>query len=176
MPKRKHERTAYESDLFTIKDIDLEFESGKTKKYQIVEKSDGIMVVPITNDNELILIREYHAAIDETHLGLVKGRVEEDLTPQENANKELQEEVGYKAHTMHELGVLTVSPGYLTQKTHIFLAQDLEESKLDGDEEEEMEIVLHPFDRFEELIEQKKIVEARMIAALFLAKKFLNNP
>lgn len=94
----------------------------------------------------------------------------DDLT---TANEELQEEISFKAGKLDKLGTLTMSPGYLTQRTHVFLAGNLTESKLEGDEEEALEVVYYPFDKFEELIDQGKLTEARMIAALYLTKRFL---
>jgi len=91
------------------------------------------------------------------------------------ASKELQEEIGFKAGKIERLTTLTMSPGYLTQKTHVFLAQDLSESRLEGDEIEELEIIRYPFNKFEELIEKDELTESRIIAALFLARKKLEG-
>lgn len=173
MVKRIGEKVIFKTKFFTIKDIDLDF-NGKKATYQIIEKRNSALIVPINERNELILIREYFYAIDEYQLGLPKGRIEEELDELETANKELQEEIGFKAGQLDKLGVVTLSPGYSTQRTYLFLARDLTESKLKGDEEEELEVITYPFDKFEELIDQGKITDARMITALFLAKRFLS--
>lgn len=157
-----------------MKDIDIEF-AHKKVTYQILEKSDTALMVPINEKGELILVKEYFYAIDEYQLGLPKGKIDEDHDDLTTANKELQEEIGFKAGRLDKLGVVTMSPGYLTQRTHIFLARDLTASKLDGDEEETLEVIYYPFDKFEELLNQGKLTEARMIAALYLAKRFLEE-
>lgn len=174
MIKRTGERVVFQKNLFTIKDIDIETDNGKKATYQIMEKADTALVVPIDSENNLILVREYFYAIDEYQLGLPKGRIDEGYDPIKTANKELQEEVGYKAEKLDRLGVLTMTPGYSTQKTHVFLARELVESELKGDELEELDVVKHPFNKFESLIDTGEITEARMIAALYLAKRFLN--
>lgn len=174
MPKRLGEKIIFQTKLFTIKDIDIAFDH-KTVTYQILEKHDTALIVPINETGKLILIREYFAAIDEYQLGLPKGKIDEGHDDLTTANKELQEEIGFKAGKLDKLGTVTMSPGYLTQKTHIFLARELFESKLAGDEEETLEVVLHPFDKFEQLIDQGKLTEARMITALYLAKRFLTK-
>ncbi len=174
MPKRVGEKIIFQTKLFTIKDVALDF-SGKKISYQILEKKDTVIIVPITSEGELILIKEYFTAIDEYQIDLPGGRIDPGHSEIETVNKELQEEIGYKAGKIDLLGVVTISPGYLTQKAHLFLARDLSESKLEGDEEEALEIVKYPFDKFEELIEQGKITESRAIAALYMARKFLNS-
>lgn len=175
MIKRLRERELFKTKLFTIKDIDLQLENGKAVTYQIMEKSDTALIVPINTKGDLILVKEYYSAIDEYQYGLPKGRVDEGSDDLETSNKELQEEIGFKAGKLDKLGILTMSPGYLTQRTHVFLARDLVPSRLEGDEPEELEIVKYPFKDFEKLIEEKKLTEARMIAALYLAKRFIKN-
>ena len=109
-------------------------------------------------------------------MGLPKGKIDRGHNNLTTANKELQEEIGFKAGKLDKLGTVTMSPGYLTQRTHIFLARELTESKLAGDEEESLELIYYPFNKFEELIEEGKLTEARMIAAFYLAKRFLEKP
>lgn len=175
MAKRLSEKEIFKTKLFTLKDIDIEFNSGKKVTYQIVEKRNTALIVPINNNKEVIFVKEYFYAIDEYQLGLPKGRIDEGFDALTTANKELQEEIGFKAKKIDSLGIMTMAPGYYTQKTHVFLARDLEESKLEGDEEEKLEIIKYPFDKFEELISRGDLTEGRMIAALFLARSFINK-
>ncbi|MDE2025295.1 MAG: NUDIX domain-containing protein [Patescibacteria group bacterium] len=168
MIKRVGERVIFQTKLFTVKDIDLQAPKGNVT-FQIVEKKDTALIVPIIGE-DVILIKEYFAAIDAYSLSVPKGRVEEGNNPLDTANKELQEEIGYKAGRLEQLTTFTLSPGYLAQKTHVFLAEELTESKLEGDEIEEVEIVRYPFAKFEELIGKGDLSEARVIAALFLAR------
>lgn len=175
MVKRLSEKVIFKTKYFTIKDVGLEYENGNKATFQILDKGDTSLIVPVNIHNELILVKEYFPAIDQYQLGLPKGRIEKGLDPKENANKELQEEIGFKANKLEELAILTMSPGYITQKTHVFLARNLVESSLPGDEEEPLEIVLYPFEKFENLIKLGKLTEARMIAALFLSRVYLLN-
>lgn len=173
MPTRQAERIIFQTKYFTIKDVDLQFADGHESTYQILEKGDSALVVPITKEGNIVFIREYFAAIDAYALALPKGRIDLGEGMEEAAQRELQEEIGYKANKLTYLQTLTMSPCYFTQKTHVFLAEGLDVSKLQGDEEEAIEIVEYPFNQFEELIEKGELTEARMIAALFLARGVL---
>lgn len=175
MAKRLGERVIFQTKLFTVKDIDIQFNTGQKVTYQIVEKKNTSMLVPLDKNNNVYFIKEYFYAIDEYQLGLPKGRIDEGYDALVTANKELQEEIGMKAGKLDFLGTYTMAPGYYTQKTNIYLARDLSESKLSGDEEEALEIIKHPFGNFEELIKSEQLTEARMIAALYLAKSFLEK-
>lgn len=175
MIKRVGKREIFKTKLFSINDIDLQIDEENKVTFQIIEKKDTALIVPINNTGEVFLIKEYFAAIDSYQISLPKGRIENELNAFETANKELQEEIGFKASKIIHLATFTMSPGYLTQKTFVFLAQDLKESKLPGDEVEKPLISTYPLSQIEKLIAEEEITEARVIAALFLAKNFLNK-
>ncbi len=176
MVKRLGERIIFESKHFQIKEVDLEFASGKRMTHEIVDNNmQGVTIVPINKDGTVFLVREYLTGAGEYQLGLCKGGIEPGHTPEETAQRELQEEVGYKAGRLDKLGEVFLHPAYTTAKTHIFLARDLQESKLVGDEGEELEVMPYPFKDFEKLIDFGEIHDARIIAALYLAKRFLDK-
>ncbi len=173
MIKKIAEQQVFKSKVFTIKDVKLTTPGGEVT-YQIVEKRDGVILVPITKDKKVILVREYFAGINAYTLSLPKGQIDDGHDELQTANKELQEEIGYKATKLKKIGVVTVSPGYLTQKISIYLAMDLQKSKLAGDEDEELEVVPYPFKDFGKLIVSGKIADARIISALYLAQKTIH--
>jgi ADP-ribose diphosphatase len=176
MPKRIGERIIAKSKHFDIKEVDLEFSSGKRMTHEIVDNNmQGVTIVPIDKDGTVFFVREYLTGAGEYQLGLCKGGIEPGQNPEDTANRELQEEVGYKAGRLDKLAEVFLHPAYTTAKTHIFLARDLKESKLVGDEGEELEVVPYPFKDFEKLIDSKEIHDARIIAALYLAKRFVDK-
>lgn len=175
MAKRLDTREIFKTKLFTIKDVDLEFDSGERATFQMLEKGDTVIIVPVDSENNVLFIKEYFTALDESQYDLPGGRIEESHSEQETSNKELQEEIGYKAGKLDKLITVTMSPGYFTQKSHIFLARDLEESKLEGDEKEQLELIKWPLDKFEDLIKTGKLTEARAITAPYLTREFLKE-
>jgi ADP-ribose diphosphatase len=174
MTKRLSEKTVFKNKVFHVKDIEVNL-NDKTHTFSILEKGDTALLVPITENNEVIFIKEYFAAINEYQVALPKGRIENNLNALETANKELQEEIGFKANKLDKIAVLTMSPGYFTQKTNVFVARDLIESKLDGDEDSIIEIFKYPLSHFEDLINKGELTESRMISTLFLARSFLKR-
>lgn len=163
-------KTAYSSPIFTIKDIYVETLAGP-KTFQVLDKSDSVVIFAINEKKEVYFVREFFTAHGSYGLALPGGKLDIGHTPEETARKELQEEVGFDANRITSLGVVTISPGYITQKTHLFLAQGLTPKKLIGDEPEELEVVFVPFDDIEAKIKNGEIHEARDITAYFLAKK-----
>lgn len=175
MPKRLHERTIFSSKLFSIKELEMEFENGKRSTYEIIEKFDSCGVVPVTAKGTVLLIREYVAAHDTYVIDFPGGKVEEGVGLEEVAQKELQEELGYKAGKLDKLATLTLSPGYLTQRSTIFLGRDLIKSKLPGDEPEELQVVEYSFEELFTMIDKGDISEARTVSSIFLAHTYLKK-
>jgi ADP-ribose diphosphatase len=125
MIRRTGEKIIFQKNYFTLKDIDIETDKGQKATYQIMEKADTALIVPLDPGNNVLFVREYFYAIDEYQLGLPKGRIDKGSDPVKTANKELQEEIGLRAGKLEKLKVLTMTPGYSTQRTHVFLAHDL---------------------------------------------------
>ncbi len=175
MGRQTNKKIILEVKAFKVSEFDIEFSSGKKGTYNAVDLGDSAMIVPILPNGDVLLIKEYFYAIDETQISLPKGSVEKGMIALETANKELQEEVGFKAGKLDKLASFTIAPGYIILTTHVFLARDLMESKLQGDEDEEIELFPTPFEKIDELIKSGQITEARVIAALHLAEKFLSN-
>lgn len=163
------------ADLFRVEQLDLEFANGERRTYErLISRGVGaVIVVAMPDDDHVLLIREYACGVHHYELGLPKGRLEPGESYTEGANRELQEECGYAARTLTELGHLTLAPGYMTHQTHVILARDLYESRLPGDEPEEIEVVEWPMNDLLSLIRREDCTEGRSIAALYMARDML---
>ncbi len=162
--------------LFHVEQLDLRFSNGVTTRYERLcsQRSSGaVLVVPVTADGRVLMIREYAAGVDRYELALPKGRIETGESPLEAANRELQEETGYGARRLRHLTGLTVAPGYMGHVTEVILAEDLFPQRLVGDEPEEIEVVPWPLDDLPGLLACDDCTEARSIAALFISRELL---
>lgn len=164
-----------QSRLFTVESIDIRFTNGEERSYErLLPGGNGaVMMVPINQDNEIILIREYACGMDDYNLTLPKGAVDLGETLEQAANRELQEEIKIKAGRLEHIKCLSLSPSYMKSQIHVFIAQDLTESPLEGDEPEPLEIVKWPLDDLDALVLREDMHEGRAIAALYLAKQWL---
>lgn len=133
-----------------------------------------MLVVAITDDGEVLMIHEYAVGTDRYELGLPKGRLEAGECPIHGARRELREETGYDATRMDELRRVTLAPGYISHETAIILARGLHHAPLPGDEPEPLEVSAWPWARLDDLLKRDELSEARSIAALYLARSFLN--
>jgi ADP-ribose diphosphatase len=175
LPKIRARRELDPGKLFTIEELELEFANGERRSYERLRSRGlgAVIVVPMQDDDTVLLVREYAAGLNHYEIGLVKGRLEPGETILQAAQRELQEEAGVAARDLLELNQLSLAPGYMTHVTHVVLARDLYHSRLEGDEPEELEVVPWPMARLRELTERADCTEGRTIAALYIARDFL---
>lgn len=163
------------SRFLRAEEVDLEFSNGEKRTFERLRSSGlgAVIIVPMQDDDTVLLVREYAVGIDAYELGLPKGRLDRDETAEQGANRELKEEVGFGARELHILGRLSVSPAYMTAMTHVVIARDLHPERLVGDEPEELEVVPWKLSELHRLLEQPEVSDGRSIAALFMAREYL---
>ncbi len=163
------------SRFLKVEVLDLEFSNGERRIYERLKSSGlgAVIVVPMLDADTVLLTREYGAGTERYELGLTKGRLDQDETVEQGANRELKEEIGYGARELHILGSVSLSPSYMTAMTHIVLARDLYPERLVGDEPEELEVVPWRMSELHTLLNHPEVSEGRSIAALFIAREYL---
>ena len=164
-----------QSRLFRVESLDLRFSNGETRTFERLLGGGipAVIIVPMLDDQRVILVREYGAGIDDYHLSLPKGRVDEGESLIEAADRELKEEAGYGARKLTLLKCMTQAPNYLQHRTQIVLAQDLYPEKLPGDEPEPLEVEVFHLGELAAWLERGDLTEARTVAALYLARDFI---
>lgn len=171
----RHERAA--GEMLRVEQVELEFSNGARRSYHRLKPSGlgAVIIVPMLDDETVLLAREYAAGLHHYEIGLPKGRLEKGESILEAAQREMKEEIGYGARDLMELTRLSLAPGYMTHVTHIVLARDLYPEKLEGDEPEELEVVPWPIADLRALTAREDCTEGRTIAALYIARDYLAN-
>jgi ADP compounds hydrolase len=139
---------------------------------EFVRADDEVLVVALEDDGYVLLTEEPSAAFGAPTLVLPGGVAERGEELAAAANRELQEEVGFRAGVLEYLGELRPYSKYLAVRSHIYLARQLTPSTLPSDEEYEIELVRAPLHGFEEMFRDRRLLDARVIAALCLARAF----
>lgn len=164
---------------FPVEQLDLEFANGARRRYERMRGSGrgAVLIVPMLDQDTVLLIREYACGLHRYELGLPKGRLERDEDVLEGANREMKEEVGYGGRRLQTIHHLSLAPTYMSHQTHVVLARDLYEERLEGDEPELLEVLPWKLSELESLVEREDVTEGRSIAALFIARAWLQrNP
>jgi ADP-ribose diphosphatase len=177
LPTILDKRIEAKSKLFCIESVDLRFSNGVERTYERMKPSGrhAVMMVPVTEQGDLLLVREYAVGTERYELGFPKGLIDEGEMPIEAANRELKEEIGFGAEKLTALKELVLAPSYFSSKMTLFVAQGLYPERLEGDEPEPLDIVRWPLSQASELLHHLDFSEARCISALLLAQQFLEK-
>jgi len=173
LPQVLSSHVSARSRLFAIEEVKLRFSNGVERDYERM-KANGrgaVMVVPFLTPDTLLLIREYSCGTHAYELGFPKGLIDPGETPVEAANRELKEEIGYGANKFVQLKSLAMAPTYFGSTMHIFIATELYEQRLEGDEPEELEVVPWDYNHSDELMSQADFSDARSVAALLMTQQ-----
>ena len=87
------------SRFLRAEQVDLEFSNGEQRSFERLLSSGlgAVIVVPLQDEDTVLLVREYAVGVDRYELGLVKGRLDRDEIAVQGANRELKEEIGFGA-------------------------------------------------------------------------------
>lgn len=170
-------KTHSQSRLFTIEQVDLEFSNGEQRQYEriIAPGAGAVLIIPVVDNDHVIMIREYSVGTDRYELVFPKGKIDPEEDILDAACRECMEEVGYRPGRLTPIGQMTIAPGYLGFTTHVVLAEDLQPEKIDGDEPEELEQVVCNVHDINHLIATEPLSEARSIAALYQVRDLLKQ-
>lgn len=176
-PEILKRQTVARSRLFRADELHLRFSNGEERIYEkLCSGGPGaVLVVPMLDENTLILVREYAAGIEDYHLAFPKGAIDKGETLTDAANRELKEETGYGARELHFLKRVHLSPAYMEHGINILLARDLYPERLQGDEPEPIEVETWPLNDISGLIQRDDVCEGRTLAALLLLQEWLKT-
>jgi len=165
----------YSGRAISIRVDEVRKPNGKTTTRDVVAHSDCIVVVPIDQDNNVLLVRQYRYPVGSDLLELPAGGIEAGEDPVDCLRRELQEEIGFLPGRIETLGGFYSIPGYGTEYLYSYAVHDLQPSRLVAEDTDEIEIVKIPLQDIPGLIESGKICDAKSIAALltYMARKKL---
>lgn len=157
----------------------VKYRSGNTAVREIVQHPGGSVALPVFDNNEILLVKQYRYPIGgeviELPAGKLDGRGED---PQHCAERELREETGYIAQRWTKLTTIMTTPGFCDERLHIFMAQDLALSpKGQSLEEGEQTITLLrvPLVEAVAMVERGEIADGKSIAGILLAERKLRR-
>lgn len=165
----------YEGKILSLRVETVEMPDKKYSKREIVDHVKGVGIIAFDGEDSIYLVRQYRKAIDEFTLEIPAGLVEVNEKPIETAKRELQEEIGYKPLDIEYLFDMHASPGFTNDKLSFFLAKNLEESKLELDEDEFLEKKSYKIEDVYNMVINGEITDAKTIIAVMYAKSLIDE-
>ena len=160
----------YEGAILNLRRDKVTAISG-TAYREIVEHNGAVAVVALTEDNKIIMERQYRYACKRPILEIPAGKIDKGETdPVAAAVRELKEETGYTADEIIHLGDCNPSCAYSEEVIHLYLMRGLTKGEQDLDDDEVIELIEMDFDEVYEMGVRGELVDSKTLAALLMAK------
>lgn len=165
----------YDGKIVNLRVDTLRLPNGKEAKREVVEHGEAVAIVPMQDDETVLLVRQFRLPAGKPLLEIPAGGMEEGETPEACARRELSEEIGMIPDELIPLYGAFVAPGYTTEKIYGFLARGLRDDRRDGDEDEFVEVVPMRLDDALAAIGTGEIEDMKTVAGLVMVARRLKS-
>ena len=148
-------------DRVTVKD-------GKESYREIIEHNGGVIILGVTGDGRIPMIKQYRKALEKAAFELPAGKLEIGEDPLEAARREFREETGYIASEIKHIISFYPTVGYSSEFLHVYFATGLTAGETDFDENEAIEITEHTPEELYQMIDDGLIDDGKSLIALLL--------
>ena len=161
--------------VLTMHEDDITLCNGTTAKRECVDHPGGVAVIGITDDDEVLLVRQFRYPYKEVIYEIPAGKLEKGEDPFEAGKREFKEECGAVADEYFSLGELYPSPGYTNEIIRLYGATKIHFEEQNLDEDEFLQLRRMKFDTIIEKIMSGEIKDAKTVAAALKLKEIRNK-
>lgn len=167
--------TAFQGCLLRL-DVDkVELPDGKLAPREYIRHPGGVGVVALTEQNEVLLVRQYRYPYAEILTEIPAGKRDPGEDPLTTGMRELEEETGYRAANYVSLGTLYPTPGCCDEVVYLYLATGLTAADAHPDADEFLEVERCPLDEMVERVMAGEITDAKTQIAILKTKRLLDS-
>lgn len=155
--------------IFTVRrDVSVNPRTGQPHEMFILEQPNWVNVIPLTADEQVIMVEQWRHGTRSVHLETPGGLMEEGETPEQSARRELLEETGYEASEVVRLGTVHPNPAIQTNLQHYILAKNCRKiAEPNLDHAEDIQVKLVPLVEVPRLIEKGEITHGIVIGGFY---------
>jgi ADP-ribose pyrophosphatase len=166
-------RTVYTGRIFDVTVDRVRLPHGREADFEIVRHDGSIVLLPITGDGRVLLVRQYRHAVGRFLWELPAGSLEQGEDPSAAAARECHEELGLIADRLETLHTLYPTPGFCTETMTFFRATELRsprpgDTEAHQDEDESIEVGSFTTAEIRAMIARGDIADLKTVAGLFL--------
>ena len=165
----------YSGKVLSLREDVVELPDKSTSKREVVQHNGAVGVVALTENNEIIMVKQYRSGIKRITLELPAGKLEVGEDPLECGKRELEEETGFVADSFRKLTAFATSPAILEEIIHVYLATELHDGTVNPDDDEFVETVVMPLSEAKKLIFSREIDDGKTIIGIMLTCEYLKT-
>src|SRR5712671_2166573 len=164
-------KRVYQNRWLSLREDLVELPNGRTTIYGVVSCGHCVGVLPFTDPDTVLLVRQYRYVAGRATWEMPTGGVHAGESVEEAAQRELAEEVGYRAGRLTHVSTYHTSKSVMDETAHLFLGEEMVKLALPADETEFIEILSFPFREVLERVLSGEIVDSMTIIAVLHAAR-----
>ena len=165
----------FDGRILKVHHDEITLSNGEKAKRECVDHPGGVAVIGITENDEVLLVRQFRYPYKEVIFEIPAGKVEPGEDPFETGKREFREECGAEAEEYFSLGEIYPSPGYTNEIIRLFGAKGITLSEQDLDEDEFLEVHKMKLTLLVDKIMSGEIKDAKTVAATLKLKEYLSR-
>ncbi|MFZ5988589.1 MAG: NUDIX domain-containing protein [Bacillota bacterium] len=169
---RKH---IYKGNIIGVENLTVQLPNGKEASRDLVTHPGASVIIPISSNGELYMVRQYRKPIDREFLEIPAGKLDEGEDPMVCAHRELKEETGLETKSMKHILDIHSAPGFCNEVLHMYVATDLYEGEACADEDEFISSEKIPVKKLLDMVINREITDAKSIIGILLADKIIKG-
>jgi len=178
--KKLIEKRLSSNEVFSGKIIKVYFDdillpSNKKATREKVCHPGAVGIVPINENNEIFLIRQYRYPVEEVLIEIPAGKLDENESPQQCAYRELREEVGATGGMLVHLTSFFTTPGFSNELLHLYLAKGFGNDENEPEDDEFLQIIKVPLDECISMVDKGIIKDAKSIIGILMTRDYIKN-
>lgn len=163
----------YQGKIINLRLDEVLLPDGRTARREVVEHPGAVAILAVNDSGEAYFVRQYRLAAAEDLLEIPAGKLEPEESPAECAVRELAEEVGVKPKELRQIALYYSSPGFATERLHLYLATGLEPVEALQQAEESLQVSRISLPEAIKMAKEGKITDGKTLIALLLAADLL---
>lgn len=157
----------YDGKIIQVQVDEVELPNGKTAKREIVHHPGAVAVMAITQENRMVMVRQFRKPLERTIVEIPAGKLEPGEEPEVCAGRELREETGYTYTSLRHQASFYTSPGFADEIVHLYRAEGVTPGEAQPDDDEFVELLHVTVEEAQELIASGDIRDAKTILAVY---------
>lgn len=159
----------YDGRLLKVYSDRVMLPNGKESFREIVKHPGAVAVVPVLDNGDIVMVRQYRYPVGDTMLEIPAGKLDPGEAPEACVVRELAEETGYVSGHIRKLTAIYTTPGFSNEVIHIYLAKNLVMTEQHTDEDEFINVETYSQEQLKEMVATGVIQDAKTIIGLLLA-------
>lgn len=158
----------YEGKIINLRRDLVRLPNGREASREVVEHPGAVAVVPLLPDGRILLVRQFRHPVGQILLEIPAGKLDAGEDPDDCARRELEEETGHRAGRLERKASVFTGPGFTDEVIHIYVAEELQRTVQNPDEDEFLEVGAYEPAQIRQLIQSGQICDAKTLAGLYL--------